>query len=170
MLRADRADARRIEGAADARPRSSFSVGPMTIHSSKVSSRFGAIVAAVALWFAAYAPALHAQQNDTASLVQQRVAEAKTRLKLTADQEAKIKPLIQQSEQELKALREKYGTQVSRADKRHMLQEARGIQQKFQSQVEPILNSEQKAEWAKMKSEAKDKIRARMQDRGGGGS
>jgi hypothetical protein len=128
-------------------------------------SRIRSIVASLSLLLAIASFSSPVWSQADPADAQARMAEAKARLKLTPDQEAKIKPLIQQSADQLKALRGKYGDAPTKADKRSMLKEARGIQQTFQTQVDPILNADQKAEWAKMKSEAKAKMREKAEER-----
>jgi periplasmic protein CpxP/Spy len=100
-------------------------------------------------------PAFAQDPSDRSADAQQKVAAIKERLNLTSDQEAKIKPLAEQRQQQLQGLRSKYSSDSSREDKQKMLQDARQIQEDFESQVEPILNSDQLAEWQKMKDESK---------------
>ena len=91
--------------------------------------------------------------SDRADDARQKVEAIKERLHLTDDQVAKIKPLAQQRQDQMQALRGTYPTTASRDDKQKMLEEAKRIQDNFESQVEPILNADQVAEWQKMKEE-----------------
>jgi len=93
------------------------------------------------------------------SAVQAVVEEAKARLKLTPEQEAQLKPLVQDRNQKLKAIRDKYAGESSRRAKRAMLKEAQPVVENYQARVRTILNDEQEAEWEKMRAEAKERFK-----------
>jgi hypothetical protein len=100
-------------------------------------------------------PAFAQDTSGRSADAQQKIAAIKERLQLTSDQEAKIKPLAEQRQQQMQGLRSKYSSDSSREDKQQMMQEARQIQETFESQVEPILTADQMAEWQKMKEESR---------------
>ena len=94
--------------------------------------------------------------------------EMRTRLALTPDQEARIAPLVEARNAKLKALRESSDPNGSRREKLGMLKQARGIQQDFVKQVEPLLSKDQKKEWATMREEMKETAKERLREKRGG--
>jgi hypothetical protein len=99
---------------------------------------------------------------------QMAIEEMRSRLALTPEQEAKISPLVEERNAKLKALRESSDPNGSRREKLGMLKQARGIQQDFVKQVEPLLSKEQKKEWAAMRDEMKETAKARLREKRGG--
>ncbi|MBX5461416.1 MAG: hypothetical protein IRZ28_10045 [Steroidobacteraceae bacterium] len=97
--------------------------------------------------------------------MQMKLEELRERLALTPEQEAKIAPLVQARNEKLKALRSTSSPSASRREKRQQLQKVRAIQQEFVSQVEPLLTSEQKKEWEKIRSEMRESARERYRNR-----
>lgn len=95
-----------------------------------------------------------------------RLEEIKDRLNLTPEQEEKIRPLFQKRNEQLKALREKHGENLSRRERIAMFREARGIQNEFQEQLRPILTPEQMKEWEALRSEGRSAVRERRRSRG----
>ena len=115
------------------------------------------VVATLAILAAGMALAQVPAVDPTA--IQAVVEEAKARLKLTPEQEAQLKPLVQDRNQKLKAIRDKYAGQSSRRAKRAMFKEAQPVVENYQARVRTILNDEQEAEWEKMRAEAKERFR-----------
>jgi len=115
------------------------------------------VVAALVILGASMAMAQAPQPDPSA--VQAVVEEAKARLKLTPEQEAQLKPLVQDRNQKLKAIRDKYAGESSRRAKRAMLKEAQPVVENYQARVRTILNDEQEAEWEKMRAEAKERFK-----------
>lgn len=103
-----------------------------------------------------------ASKTEIAQLAMEQLRE---RLALTADQEAKIAPLVQARNQKLQALRGSMNADASRRQKRSVLKEAREIQGEFVEKVEPILSAEQKKEWGKLRSEMRDEMMKRYRNR-----
>jgi hypothetical protein len=97
---------------------------------------------------------------DPASF-QTAIAEAKERLKLTPEQEAQLKPLIEERAAKLKAIRDKHAGDDSRRARRDMYREARPVADEYQEKVRAILNDEQEAEWEKMRAEAREQLKER---------
>jgi hypothetical protein len=97
--------------------------------------------------------------------IEMKLDELRQRLALTPEQEAKIAPLIKERNEKLKALRASAGPTSSRREKRNAMQQARSIQQSFIAQVDPLLTSEQKKEWEKIRSEMRDAARERYRNR-----
>lgn len=89
----------------------------------------------------------------------------KSRLKLTPEQAANIRPILEEEVGKLKALREKYEGQTSRKAKRAKLKDAKAIQSDAQNRINPLLTDEQKAEWKKLRDEMKAKAKEEMKRR-----
>jgi len=89
---------------------------------------------------------------------QMGIDELKTRLALTPEQQAQIAPLADERRSRLEGIRGKMSSAASRQEKRAVLQEAKSIQDDFAAKVEPLLSSEQKTEWKKMREEARSKM------------
>lgn len=85
------------------------------------------------------------------------------RLALTPEQETKIAPLVQERTEKLKALRDSSDPNGSRRDKLKMLRQARGIQQDFVKQVEPLLSQDQKKQWDVLRKEMQENAKERLQ-------
>ncbi len=95
------------------------------------------------------------------AVIQAAVEEAKARLKLTPEQEAQLKPLVEERTDKLKAIRDKHVGDTSRRAKREMYREARPVLDDYQAKVRAILTDEQEAEWEKMRAEALERLKER---------
>ena len=95
--------------------------------------------------------------------VQQRLADAKSRLNLTPDQEQRLRPLLEEEGAKLREIQAKYAGKTSRQERRAALQEFRGVQQDFRGKVTGILTPDQLAEWDEMRNESRERIRQRRQ-------
>src|SRR5262245_21473023 len=78
--------------------------------------------------------------------ITQRILEAKSRLGLTPSQEGKLQPLVEERNQKLKAIRDKYAGDTSRGAQRSMLQEAKPVQADYDTKVRAILTDPQEKE------------------------
>jgi Skp family chaperone for outer membrane proteins len=87
----------------------------------------------------------------------------RARLNLTADQEAKLRPLFQKRAGEIQATRATLEQASSEAGKRAVLRDAKSQAQSFNSEVESVLNKEQKAEWREMRDETREKVKERYE-------
>jgi len=123
------------------------------------------VVATLAILAASMALAQAPAVDPTA--IQAVVEEARVRLKLTTEQEAQLKPLVQDRNQKLKAIRDKYAGQSSRRAKRAMFKEAQPVVENYQARVRTILNDEQEAEWEKMRAEAKERFKEQYKSSNG---
>ncbi|MGO4518520.1 hypothetical protein AB4Y89_22230 [Terriglobus sp. 2YAB30_2] len=85
------------------------------------------------------------------------------RLNLTEDQKTQIKPIIADRQQKLRDLRE---DSSSRPMQR--MRKAKKIVEDSDKKIEPILNDQQKQQYAQIKEQMKQQARARMQNRGTG--
>jgi class 3 adenylate cyclase len=105
---------------------------------------------------------VHAQATPPDSAqVEARMQEAKARLNLTPDQEAQLKPVMQERAQKMKGIRDKYAGDSSRKAKRAMFKEARPVQEDYERKVRAILTDSQEAEWKKMREEARQQMKER---------
>jgi len=87
----------------------------------------------------------------------------RSRLNLTPEQEAKLRPLFQQRALDLQATRSKLEQAATRTDKRNVLRAAKSDAQAFNSQVESLLNDQQKHEWRDLRDETREKIKERYE-------
>lgn len=90
--------------------------------------------------------------------IQAALQEARARLQLTPEQEAQLKPLIQERNAALKAIRDKHAGDDSRRARRAMFREAKPVVENYQARVRTILNDAQYDEWEKMRAEARERL------------
>jgi hypothetical protein len=90
--------------------------------------------------------------------ITERVLEAKSRLGLTPRQEDKLQPLVEERNQKLKAIRDKYAGDTSRAARRSMFREAKPVQADYDTKVRAILTGPQEKEWEAMRKEAAQRM------------
>lgn len=93
------------------------------------------------------------------------IDQLKSRLNLTAEQEAKIAPYLETRKSKLQAAQGKLTSASSRRDKRAALQEAKQAQDEFVKNVEPVLTAEQQTEWQKIRAEAREQMKERLRNR-----
>lgn len=119
-----------------------------------------AVTITMAIVLAAMSAGVIAQQAafDPAA-IKAALQEAKVRLQLTPEQEAQLKPLMQERNQALKAIRDKYAGDDSRRTRRAMFREAQPVVENYQARVRTILNDAQYAEWEKMRAEARERLK-----------
>lgn len=95
---------------------------------------------------------------------QARLAELKSRLNLSDEQQAELKPLLEQHAATLKSIRAQYPAEPSRKDKRAMVKAMRGQQAKFKEQLAGVLTPEQMAEWEAMQKEMREQAKERWRE------
>jgi hypothetical protein len=120
--------------------------------------RTSAVLLAALAFLGAAGSTAQTLQGDPAAF-QAAIDEAKARLKLTPEQEAQLKPLMQDRNAELKAIRDKYAGDDSRRARRAMFNEARPVVENYQARVRTILNDSQYVEWEKMRAEARERLK-----------
>ena len=125
-------------------------------------SRFAVLLAAS---LTCALPQLPAMAQSTASQSRMGLDEMKARLALTAEQEARIAPFVEERREQLAAVRADLDSTASRRDKRAALKRAKSIQDDFIAKVEPVLTSEQQAEWDKMRKEMRAQGKERLRKR-----
>jgi periplasmic protein CpxP/Spy len=91
----------------------------------------------------------------------QRFTEASKRLNLTDDQQAKIKELLSTNKSEMKALREK-NKAASKDEKRAAMM---AQLKKLDTQISEVLTGDQQKEYAKMKEERKEAMKAKRAEK-----
>jgi Spy/CpxP family protein refolding chaperone len=89
----------------------------------------------------------------------ERFAELQSRLKLTPEQSDALQPILEQEADELRAIKEKHASDTSRGDKKNMLSEMKGVQERYEGQIAAVLTSNQMSEWKKIKAERREEIK-----------
>ena len=88
-----------------------------------------------------------------------------TRLNLTPEQQTKIAPYVETRRTKMQDVHSKLSANATRKDKRAAMQEAKQAQDEFVKNVEPVLTTEQQAEWKKLRDEAREQMKERMRNR-----
>jgi len=127
----------------------------------------GGILAFMIVLWPFQSPAQTATERPPVSEVeiQKRLAEAKTRLNLSDEQVTKLKPLILEELQKLRALRDAHAGDTSVRARRAKLRDAKAIQRHFDENLEKILTKDQLKEWKKLRSERREKLKEEMKRR-----
>lgn len=102
-------------------------------------------------------------QNQTLRDSVPSIDVVRNRLNLTPEQEAKLRPMFQQREQQLRETRSRLEAAASRTEKRQVLETAKSDAQGFNSQVESVLDASQKAEWRELRDETREKVKERYE-------
>ena len=89
----------------------------------------------------------------------------RARLSLTPQQESQLAPLFQRRLAELQQARAKLEQAPSRQEKRSVLHDAKKQGDAFNSQVESLLNTQQKSEWRELRKENREKLRERVEEK-----
>ena len=116
---------------------------------------------AMALMLAPPATAAQDTSPDTQQVqqVQQRLQEIKERLELTPEQIEKIRPLLTEEIQKLRALREKYdGDEQNLLTRLRMGRELRAVQNATDEQLKKILSEKQMEEVGKIREEGRERF------------
>ena len=87
----------------------------------------------------------------------------RNRLHLTPEQEAKLRPMFRQREQQLYDTRAKLESAASSTGKREVLKAAKADARTFNEQVEGVLDASQKAEWRELRDETREKVKERYE-------
>ncbi|MBD2722538.1 hypothetical protein [Hymenobacter armeniacus] len=99
-----------------------------------------------------------AAQASPEQQAQRRTQYLAKELGLSADQQAKLQPILLAQRQDMLAMREKVQTG---GRQRGMGQELKAAQAKYTEQIKAVLTPEQFAKFDQMKDEARDKMRER---------
>lgn len=93
-------------------------------------------------------------------------AQLQSRLALTPEQQAALKPIVEQHVASLKSIRGQYGAEPSRRDKRAMLKAMKAERQGYEEKVAGVLDPPQEEEWKKLQQELRAKAKDRYEARG----
>ena len=107
-------------------------------------------------------PAVAGHPGAEPGKVEARIQQAIDRLDLTADQQTRLKPIVQEHGAQMKALRAKYPAEPSREQKREMFHEARAMRDDYDTKVRAVLTDEQQKKWQEMRQEGRERMRHEM--------
>lgn len=117
------------------------------------------LAAALCVLFLLQACPLSAAEDET------RMPDLATRLALTPEQQQRIAPALEERNRRLAELRGALPEKASRRERLRALREARSVQQRFVEQVNPVLTSEQQAQWQAQREAAQERGRERLRER-----
>jgi Spy/CpxP family protein refolding chaperone len=121
--------------------------------------------AVITLFFAACVLDASAQSaRPDPQAVAQRIEQAKERLNLTPEQEAQLRPVMEERVRKLQEIRGRYAGDNSRKARRGMMKEARPVQEDYETKVKAILTEPQIAEWETMRKEARNEMKERYRN------
>ena len=87
----------------------------------------------------------------------------RNRLHLTPEQEAKLRPMFRQREQQLYDTRARLESAASSDAKRQVMKTAKADAQAFNTQVEGVLDASQKGAWRDLRDETREKVKERYE-------
>jgi uncharacterized coiled-coil DUF342 family protein len=121
------------------------------------------VILAAMVWMAMMAswPADAASPWDTMPALDT----VRSRLNLTPEQESKIVPLFERRLSELQQTRVKLEQAPSRQEKRSVLRDAKRQGDTFNTNVESLLNTQQKSEWREIRKETREEFRERAEEK-----
>ena len=102
-------------------------------------------------------------QNQTLRDSVPSIDVVRNRLNLTPEQEAKLRPMFRQREQQLYETRSKLETAATITEKRGVLKAAKSDAQAFNAEVESVLDASQKTEWRDLREETREKVKERYE-------
>lgn len=105
-------------------------------------------------------PARPGTQKSPDQLAERRAQYLAKELGLTADQQAKLQPILLAQRQEMQAMRDKVPTG---GRQRGMGQDLKASMAKYDAQIKGILTPEQYTRFSQLKDEQRDKMRERRQ-------
>jgi hypothetical protein len=96
---------------------------------------------------------------------QLNVEQLRSRLNLTPAQQQQIEPLAAERRARLEDIHARMNGANTRRDKVQLMKEAKQIQDEFVAEAEPLLTTDQRAEWKKMREETREQMKARWRNR-----
>ena len=87
------------------------------------------------------------------------VADLGTKLSLSDDQKAKIKPIIEERQQKMRALADSGGRRMKKA------REMKSIMKDSDKKIDTILNEDQRKKYAELKDQMREEAKERRQER-----
>lgn len=124
-----------------------------------ISRAFATVIACCLMSMAAVAA------DSPEPTTQAAIDQLRSRLNLTPEQEAKIKPLAEARRTELEGVRTRMQGATTRRDKAKVMRDAQQAQDKYVSAVTPLLTPDQQAEWKKIREEGKEQMKERARER-----
>ncbi|QTA90466.1 hypothetical protein [Desulfonema magnum] len=124
---------------------------------------FGSLIIFLA---ASYAAAQKGRFRGTERNPDQIMSVLKDRLSLTEEQEAQVRPIMEEQIEKQRALFEKYRGK-GRADRRTMRDEMQKNQEDTEKRLEGVLSKEQMDEFRKIRDEKRNKMRGKGRNRRG---
>jgi hypothetical protein len=88
-----------------------------------------------------------------------------SRLELTPEQEAQLRPLFQKRQSELQQAQLSLQAAATKQQKREVLRNAKKSGDAFNSQVESVLTPSQKHEWREIRSSVREKVKERAKEK-----
>ncbi len=92
-----------------------------------------------------------------------QLARMTTKLNLSPDQQAQIKPILQDRSTQMMALHS--DTSLAGPDK---MAKMKSLNQDTHAKIEAVLNDQQKKQWAELQAQQREKMQQHMQEHGGG--
>ena len=102
-------------------------------------------------------------QNQTLRDSVPSIDVVRNRLHLTPEQEAKLRPMFRQREQQLYDTRARLESAASSDAKRQVMKTAKADAQAFNTQVEGVLDASQKGAWRDLRDETREKVKERYE-------
>lgn len=90
--------------------------------------------------------------------LENRVTEYSARLKLTEEQIAEIKPILEESSRERMNLLEQAKRSNKKTEQRKLAKDLKRVEKGIDTQLSKVLTEEQSAEWSKIREEVKGKV------------
>jgi hypothetical protein len=120
------------------------------------------VILAAMVWIAMMAswPADAASPWDTVPALDT----VRSRLNLTPEQDSRIVPLFERRLSELQQTRVKLEQAPSRQEKRSVLRDAKRQGDTFNTDVEKLLDTQQKSEWREIRKETREKFKERAEE------
>jgi hypothetical protein len=91
----------------------------------------------------------------------------RNRLDLTAEQEAQLRPILENRKSELQQAQLDLQQASTRQQKREVLRAAKAAGDTFNTRVESLLTPTQKTEWREIRSELREKAKERIEEKHG---
>jgi hypothetical protein len=92
--------------------------------------------------------------DEAAAPLAEGLGAALGRLNVTPEQQQRLRPLMKEEADKLRAIRDKYGLAPSPEKRRAKYEEAADVRRDFRAKVSGVLTPEQLTEWDKMRAEA----------------
>ena len=129
----------------------------------KYARRLPALSVAAGLLLAALAAPLQAVGTPWDYLPTMDVVRRK--LELTPEQETQLRPIFDERLTELQQVRARVEQAPTKAEKRAVLRDAKQQSNAFNSKVESLLSPSQKSKWRELRSETREKLKERYEEK-----